>query len=262
MNAIRSKQNKDREKGAVRGRFRRFLDRWERYRGYPTLIMTLLCLALYFAVRTFKGDDQPVQLRFTESASEQTEDHETLSGPPSKEILSGQAYDTALRLREAGALLMAISLTAFEEFRIHSKFPTTTDAILTNLQKHSLLPPGIEMKDRTLRSSLSEITFNYRADPFFIEILSMPAVGTHGPAFLFRVPIPAGEKNAITYFHRTAGDGTTILRPAPFSSVEQLVASGWSIAHWRGEALPLDDSALRDLREQDAWLKSLNPNKN
>jgi len=259
MSTIRSKQNKDREKGAVRGRFRRFLDRWERYRGYPTLITTLLCLALYFAVRTFKGDDQPVQLRFTESASEQTKDHETLGVPPSKEILSGQAYETALRLRESGALLMAVSLSAFEDFRIHSRFPSTTDAILTNLQKHSLLPPGLDIKDRTLRSSMSEISVNYRDDPFSFEILSLPAVGTHGPAFLFRVPIPAGEKNAITYFRLSAG--TVVRIPSKFSSVEQLVASGWSIAHWRGEALPLDDSALRDLREHELWLKSLNPNR-
>lgn len=258
MNTIPSGQNKDKESVTVRERFGRFRKRCERYRGYPTPILALLSVALYFAVRTFTGDVQPAQLRFSESASDQIEHHKNWGVRAGNEILSGQSYDTVLRLRESGALLMAVSLTAFDEFRTNSKFPSSTDAILINLQKRSQLPPGIEIRNGVLRSLLSEITIDYRSDPLSFEILSLPAGGASSPAILFRVPTPSGEPNSITYFHLTASSGSTIRRPVPFSPIEQLVASGWSIAKWRGEALPLDDSALKDLREQEAWLKSLN----
>jgi hypothetical protein len=259
MNTIRSEQKSDMKRGTVRQQFHRFLERWEKYRGYPTLIMALLSVTVYFAVRTFRDVDKPAQLRFTEISTERTEDSGAIGVPRSNEILSGRAYDSALRLREGGALLMAVSLTAFDEYRMRGTFPGTANGILMGLQQRSLLPPGIEINQGVLRSSLSEITLNYRADPFSFEILSFPIAGLPGQALLFRFPIPAGEANSISYFQSSVG--SPVNSPVPFSSADQLVASGWNIARWRGDALPLDDSVLRDLREQDAWLKSVNPDK-
>lgn len=67
--------------------------------------------------------------------------------------------------------------------------------------------------------------------------------------------MPAGEANSITYFRSRAPTNFTV--PAPFSSAERLVAAGWDIGHWRGETLPLDDSTLRDLLEQEGRLRPL-----
>ncbi len=218
--------------------------------------MTLIGVALFLAARSYyDGHDKTVQLKFVENDLAQSTDSGTSAVEPSKQVPSGEPYETALRLRESAALLMAVSLSSFEEFRTGSKFPATTSDILAQLQKHSLLPPGVEIKDGTLRSALSNLKLNYRPDPFSFEIFSVSTGKHNGPAFLFRFPLPPVEANSIMYFQFSPGAVPII--PGRFSTREQLVAAGWSISHWRGEAFPLDIATVQELREQDAWLKSL-----
>ncbi len=247
--------------GKVRQRIDRFLLRWEKVRGHPTLLVTLLAVAIYFVVRAFGVEDNPAQLKFIESPSDRTrEANSAAAGQPLKTVFSGEAYDTAQRLRECGALLMAVSLSAFEEFQKRGHFPATLDVIFADLQKRSLLPPGIEIKDGVVRSALSELKLHYRPEPILFEIFSFPTNATQGSAILFRFPLPPGETNAIMYFE--SGPGAEPRFPAQFSTVEQLSAAGWSIRHWRGERLRLDESAVRDLHEQNSWLRSVNKGSN
>lgn len=262
MNTNRSERKtnedmRDKEAALRRRRVDSFFLWWRRCRGYRALITPLLMVALYFTARTFYGgQDRTVQLKFIETPSEQT----AAPGAPGVErlnpVLSGGDYETAMRLRESGALLMAVSLSSFEEFRMNGRFPATVAEIFVGLQNRSLLPPGTEIKDEALRSTLSELKLNYRADPFGFEILSLPISKPGGPAILFRFPLPPAEANSVMYFRHSAG--TIPIAPGRFSTPEQLSAAGWSIEHWRGGSLPLDESAVRDLREQDAWLRSLN----
>lgn len=243
---------KEKEPDTVRDRIGQFFWKW---RGYPTLIMALLSVAVYLTARTYSGgNDKTVQLKFVENSAEPTAYSETAEVEPSHDLLSGEGYETAMRLRETGALLMVASLSSFEQFRLHGKFPATSDQILTDLRKRGLLPPGIAIKDGIFHSPLSELRTNYRSDPFTLEILSLPGLDVRGPSFLLRIPMPVGETNSITYFRSPVR--TSLAVPPPFSTAEQLVSAGWSITHWRGETLPLDDATVQDLREQDAWLKS------
>lgn len=236
-------------------RIDRFVLRWRRYRGYRTLITPLLVVALYFTARTFYGgNDKTVQLKFVENPSEQTAVSGTSEVDPSKPVLSGEAYETAVRLRESGALLMAVSLSSFEEFRMNGRFPATVNEILAGLQKRSLVPPGIEIKGGELRSTLSELKLNYRAEPFSFEILSLPISKPGDSAILFRFPLPPAEANSVMYFEAR----NPVQMPAEFGTSEQITAAGWKIRHWRGEALPLNETVIRDLREQDQWLRSQN----
>lgn len=260
MNTNRSKQKgndstKDEDATLRQHRADRFFLRWRRYRGYRTLITPLLVVALYFTARTFYGgNDKTVQLKFVENPSEQTHGSGTLVAEPVKPVLSGEVYETAVRLRESGALLMAISLASFDEFRVNGKFPATVSEILTGLQKRSLLPPGIEINDGELRSTLSELKLNYRAEPFSFEILSLPISKPGDSAILFRFPLPPAEANSVMYFEAR----NPVQLPAQFSTSEQITAAGWKIRHWRGEAMPLNETVIRDLREQDQWLRSQN----
>lgn len=264
MNTNQSKQSsKDyiKDEATSRTRIDRFFSRWERYRGYSTMILTAMCVGLYITARAYYGDaDRTSQVKFVEDHLEAIADPDRQPNQSSKKIFSGQAFDTSFRLRESGALLLALSLSAFEEFRVHGKFPQSADVILADLQKRSLLPPGTEIKNGALHSDLGELKLNYRMNPIALEVLSAPPAETYGPALLFRIPMPAGEANSMTYFRSSALTNFTV--PAPFSSPEQLVSAGWSIEHWQGDALPLDDSALRDLHENDAWLKSLDQRSN
>ncbi len=164
----------------------------------------------------------------------------------------GEAHDTVHRLRECGALLMAMSLSAFEDFRTQGKFPAGFAEMLTGIQKRSLLPPGIEIRDGAFRSSLSELKISYRSDPFSFEIFSLPSNEVEGPALLFRFPLPPGRPNSVMYFESSKQQ----VLPAPFSTTEQLAATGWTIRNWSGGALPLDEASVRELQENDAWLRS------
>ena len=228
---------------------------WGRYRDFRALITLLLVVALYFTARTFYGgQDRTAQLKFVETPSEQTAASITSGVELLKPMLSGGAYETAMRLRESGALLMAVSLSSFEEFHVNGRFPATVAEVLAGLQKRSLLPPGIGIKDGALRSTLSELKLNYRAEPFGFEILSLPITSPGGPAILFRFPLPPGEANSVMYFEAQ----NPVQVPVPFSTTEQITAAGWKIRQWRGEAMPLTETVIRDLREQDEWLKSQN----
>ncbi|KXJ97983.1 MAG: hypothetical protein UZ17_ACD001002873 [Acidobacteria bacterium OLB17] len=183
-----------------------FLLWWGRYRDYRALITLLLVVALYFTARIFYGgQDKTAQLKFVESPSDQTAASSTPEVETLKPVLSGGAYETAMRLRESGALLMAVSLSSFEEFRVNGRFPATVAEILAGLQERSLLPPGTEIKDGVLRSTLSELKLNYRAEPFGFEILSLPISKPGGPAILFRFPLPPAEANSVMYFQHPAG---------------------------------------------------------
>jgi hypothetical protein len=260
MNTNRSKQKRKdgtkKEPVHLRERIDRSFSKWERFRSNWALIITLIAVALFLAARSYyDGNDKTVQLKFVENPAAQSTDSGPSAVEPSKQVLSGEPYETALRLRESGALLMAVSLSSFEDFRTRGKLPATMSEILVQLQKRSLLPPGVEIKNETLRSALSDLKLNYRPEPFSFEIFSV-SIGKHnGPALLFRFPMPPVEANSIMYFQFSPNAAPITLRQ--FSTPEQLVAAGWSISHWRGEAFPLDDAAVQELREQDAWLKSL-----
>ena len=116
------------------------------------------------------------------------------------------------------------------------------------------MPPGIEIENGSLRSHLSELRFSYRTEPLSFEILALPKDRATGPALLLRFPLLPSETNSVMYFE----SAISAQIPAPFSTNEEIAGAGWKIRHWRGEALPLNDSLVRELREQDDWLKSQN----
>lgn len=242
------------KKDTMRDRIDRFFLRYGKFRGYPTLCMGIVSsvVLLYAVATTYRSHNDPAQLRFVENPTGPIAESATDAGKILKPVFTGEAHDTVQRLRECGALLMAVSLSAFEDFRTQGKFPTDLGEILTGIQKRSLLPPGIEIRDRAFHSSLSELKISYRSDPFSFEIVSSPSEGVQGPAMLFRFPLLPSGANSVMYFESSRRPVLT----APFSTTEQLAAAGWTIRQWQGEALPLDEAPVRDLQENDAWLRS------
>lgn len=238
----------------MRERIDRFFVRYGNFRGYPTLCMGVasLLLLLYAIARTHGGHYDPAQLKFVENPTGPIAESATDAGQSLKPVFTGEAHDTVQRLRECGSLVMAVSLSAFEEFRIHGQFPTSLGAVLNGVHKRSLLPPGIEIRDGEFHSPLSKLKFSYRSDPFSFVIFSLPLDGVQGSAMLFRFPLPPSGANSVMYFESSKQR----VLPAPFSTTEQLMAAGWTFRYWSGETLPLDEAPVRELQENDAWLKS------
>lgn len=255
--ATRKTTKGDEGKPSLRDRIDRFLAVWRNFRGSATLCMALLAFFLYLAARTFSGHNDPAQLRFVENPVERPYDSTSNGDGISTTVFKGEAHDTAQRLRECGSLLIAVSLSAFEEFRVHGKFPASLEELLTGIRSRSLLPPGIEIRDGGLHSSLNDLKLTYLSDPFSFEIVALPSEGVQGPAMIFRFPLPPSRASSIVYFEYPGRNKQRQAIPAPFRTTEQLAAVGWSIRHWKGDTLHLDDGAVRDLREQAMWLKAL-----
>lgn len=241
-------------KERIRDRIGRYFARFMKIRGRYTLSMFVVSslLLLYAVAVNYRRNHDPAQLRFVESSVQPILDPATDAGQMMKPVFAGVAHNTVLRLRECGALLMAVSLSVFEEFRVNGKFPVDTREIVNGTQKRSLVPPGIEIKDGVFHSALSDLKFRYRSDPFSFEIISSPLEGVDGPSMLFRFPLPPSGASSVIYFESSKRQAL----PAAFSTTEQLAAAGWAIRNWSGEALPLDEASVRELRENDAWLKS------
>jgi len=217
-----------------------------------SLVIVASLVLLYAVAVNYRRNHDPAQLRFVENPTGPTGESLTDGEQTLKPIFTGEAHDAVQRLRECGALLMAVSLSAFEDFRTQGKFPTDLGQILTGMQKRSLLPPGIQIRHGAFYSPLSELKLSYRSDPFSFEIISSPSEGVQGPAMLFRFPLPPSGANSVMYFESSR-------RPVlitPFSRTEQLAAAGWTIRNWSGDALPLDEASVRELQENDAWLRS------
>ena len=219
------------------------------------VLLTILLVGIYITARLTAPSDAPrAQLRFVENSSAETSDVESESHVSYREPLSGTAYETALRLREAGALGIAVSLSVFATQAAVGRPPQTPIESMRDVAYRKLLPPGIEISDGSFRSDVSDFRFSFRDDPLSFEILALPKDRGTGPALLLRFPLPPSEANSVMYFE----SANTSQIPAPFSTYEQVTAAGFKIRHWRGDALPLNDAVIRELREQDGWLKSLN----
>ncbi len=251
MNTATQKQKGDKASGRNFGMSKLFT-----FLRSEAVIIVGLVVGMYALSRIFIPAYDPAQITFVESVPQRIDQKENPSSAVPGPLFSGIAFETAQRLREAGALGMAVSLSTFATYSATGNLPPTGEAVLRDLVNRELLPPGIGISGQSVQSELSVFRFAFRSTPFTFEIVSLPKETSHGPALLLQFPLPPAETNSIMYFQSSK---VTIDRmPSPYSTAEQLAAAGWSIRHWRGEALPLDGPALHDLKEHDAWLKSLN----
>lgn len=245
-------KSKERHDKPTNGRFGRFRRLFEPSR-YGAILFILLILGIYTAVRiAAPSDTRHAQLRFVENGSMRTFDSEGGSQSLYREPLSGTEFNMASRLREASALGLAVSLSVFAKQTATGNAPADQNDVIRELISRKLMPPGIEVENGSLRSYLSDLRFSYRTEPLSFEILTLPKEPAAGSALLLRFPLPPSETNSVMYFE--SASSTQI--PAPFSTNEQIAAARWKIRHWRGDALPLNESLVRELREQDEWLRS------
>ncbi len=252
---IRARKNKKEKTGSRSGR----LGCLSALVRSEALMIVALIVGVYFVSRWVIPARDPVQVRFVDNSAEHIEQGATTFGFQPGTGFSGKTFEAAERLREVGALGVAVSLLAFATYSATGNPPATTETVLRDLVNRKLVPPGIGIGGLSLQSELSLISFRYRREPFSFEIVSLPKDASKGPAFLLRFPLRQTEPNSVMYFQSSNVSPERI--PAPFSSTEQLAAAGWNIRHWQGDALPLNESVLHDLREQQAWLKAQNQSK-
>ncbi len=170
------------------------------------------------------------------------------------EIFRGEVYDTTVRLRETGALGMAISLSVFAEFSEKKNIPANLETIITAVQRRGLMPPEMTFENGKLESASSVFFVRYNRQPLAFEILSSPKQGAIGqsPSLMMRFPLTSLDKRTITYFQSASTNQVEM--PEPFAPLERIVAAGWTIEQWRGELLPKSENASRLLEEEKRLL--------
>lgn len=223
---------------------------------FNVVALIILLVAVYGGMRLFSANRGAAQIAFVERATFDAPEtfnaeERNYSAP---EIFRGEVYDTSIRLRETGALGMAISLAVFAEFSDKKTMPSNLETILASVQARGLMPPEMAFVNGKLQSASSMFFIRYKSQPLAFEILSRPKQGAdeQSPSLMMRFPLTSLDKRTITYFQSSRTN--PIEMPEPFAPLERVVAAGWTIEQWRGELLPKNADAARILAEEKQLL--------
>lgn len=223
---------------------------------FNVVALVVLLVAVFAGIRLFSANRNHAQIAFVEQAGfDQPETanagNRTYAAP---EIFHGEVYDTTVRLRETGALGMAMSLAVFAEFSEKKNIPANLETVLNAVKERGLMPPEMAFENGKLESTSSLLFVRYQSQPLAFEILSSPKQGAirQSPSLMMRFPLTSLDKRTITYFQSSATNRVEM--PEPFAPLDRIVAAGWTIEQWRGELLPKTENASRLLDEEKKLL--------
>lgn len=224
---------------------------------FNVIALVVLLLSVIFGLRAFRNGQTQAQLKFVEHDQINALENETgenrIYTPP--QIFKGEVYDTSIRLRETGALGMAISLAVFAHQTEQESVPPNLEKIWSLLAERNLMPPGFEFQNGELLSPSGTILVRYQSEPLRFEILSRPKENATSPAILLRFPLTSLDRRTITYFQSASVNRFDI--PAPFAPLEKIVSAGWTMEQWRGELLPKNENNLQILEEEKRLLDQI-----
>lgn len=224
---------------------------------FNVIALVLLLLSVIFGLRALRSGHNQAQIKFIEhsqfdSPETETGENRVYTAP---QIFKGEVYDTSIRLRETGALGMAISLAVFAHHTEQGSMPSNLEKIWAFLAERNLMPPGFEFQKGELLSPSGTILVRYQSEPLRFEILSRPRQDSPSPAILLRFPLTSLDRRTITYFQSASVNRFDI--PAPFAPLDKIVSAGWRMEQWRGELLPKNENNLQILEEEKRLLNQL-----
>ncbi len=229
---------------------------------FNVIALVVLLVAVFAGMRLFSANRNHAQVAFIEQAGfDQPENskagNRTYAAP---EFFHGEVYDTTVRLRETGALGMAMSLAVFSEFSEKIYIPTNLETVLNAVKTRDLMPPEMIFENGKLESASSFFLVRYQSQPFAFEILSSPKQGAiwQSPSLMMRFPLASLDKRTITYFQSASTNQAQM--PEPFAPLDAIVAAGWTIEQWRGEILPKEANSEQILIEEKRLLGNLPKN--
>lgn len=222
--------------------------------------LVLLLIAVFAGMRLFSARRAPAQLAFVERAEFEAVEAGSVENrnAPAPDIFKGEVYHTTVRLREAGALGMAISLAAFAEFSEKASVPANLDEIWSAVGERNLMPPEIRLKGGEIVSPSSVFIVRYQSQPLRFEICARPTqndAAAASPALLLRFPLFSLDGRTITYFQTNSTNRFEL--PAPFAPLDKVIAAGWTLQQWRGDILPKNQDARQLLEEEKRLLSEL-----
>lgn len=221
---------------------------------FNVIALVVMLLSVFGGLRILRTRNVQAQVKFVERDGFKTSEDEESENRnlPSPEIFKGEVYETSIRLRETGALGMAISLAFFTETSEKGSVPKNLDTIWRFIQERNLMPPGLKISNGEIISPTSTFSVRFQSNPFRFEILSRPNQSKTSPAILLRFPLQSIDGRTITFFQSASAKHFEM--PAPFAPLERIVSSGWTLEQWRGELLPKQENSLNLLEEEKRLL--------
>jgi hypothetical protein len=165
-------------------------------------------------------------------------------------IPDGEVERTAVRVREASALVMGLTLTAVNE-ALARRLPQNVETLIGIFVEQNLLPPGIRFHNQKgiLESDHATIYVRYRPEPLAIEIVSIGRAEQDGPPIIARIVTGVDDNSGAALFIAKQIKDSSI--PAPFLAIAQVAAMNWSVEPLREPAL-----SPKEIEQVNAWLQS------
>lgn len=228
---------------------------------FNVIALVFLLLLVFGGLRMFTARKTEAQVKFVEHEQFESSEKENSENQriPAPDIFKGEIYGTSIRLRETGALGMAVSLAVFEDTSRQGSAPANLGNIWKIVSESSLMPPGLEFQNGALVSATSTFVIRFQPQPMRFEILSLPKKNIESPAIMMRFPLASLDGRTITYFQ--SGNVTRFDIPAPFASIENVVSAGWTIEQWRGELLPSGVNQMKLLEDEKKLLNESDLNR-
>jgi hypothetical protein len=222
-------------------------------------VLAILFVSVFAGLRLFSARELHSQVKFVENDRFAESEKPEFKTEFTTEIFKGEVYDTSIRLKETGALGMAISLAVFANVSEKGSVPPNLERIWTFIISKGLMPPDLKFENGEIISPTSSFLVRFQAEPFRFEILSCPRQGMRSPAILLRFPLNSMDGRTITYFQTASVDRFDV--PEPFAPLEKIVAAGWTIEQWHGELIPKNENPAQLLADERQLLKEMQANK-
>jgi hypothetical protein len=170
--------------------------------------------------------------------------------PSTQRLPDGEVERTALRVREASALVVGLTLFAVNE-SLQRRPMLRVEALTARFVADGLLPPGIIQHDvkGVLSSEHATIYVRYRPSPLAVEIVSLGREERDGPAIITRIVTGTDETSGASLL--LARQLSNISLPDPFTPDAQMAALNWSI-----EPLRERNFTAPELAQLNAWLQA------
>jgi hypothetical protein len=172
------------------------------------------------------------------------------ANPSAPRLPDGEVERTALRVREASALVVGLTLFAVNE-GLQRRSLLRVEALTARFVSAGLLPPGITQDDNggVLSSPHANIYVRYRPSPLAVEVVSLGREERDGTTMIARIVTGVEETlGASLLLARQSGN---IPIPAPFTPNAQMVALNWSV-----EPLRERNFTTPELTQLNAWLQA------
>jgi hypothetical protein len=132
---------------------------------------------------------------------------------------------TAERLRDVTAVAIAAS-TYVAQGAMSGHVPSDAGEIATGIAKRQLIPGDwLTNQQGVLKAQYGTIHLRYAPSILTVEVVSMPATRSDGPALFIRIPDDDNTTVGPRYFESMNVD--RIIYTSPFAPIAEVVSAGW-----------------------------------